>query len=74
MYQQTISQLGKRIQVVGNPNVLQQPATAARIRTLLLAAVRFAWLWDQLGGRRWHFVVRRRGMLVALQDLKEQLS
>lgn len=74
VYQQTISQLGKRIQVVGNPNVLQQPATAARIRTLLLAAVRFAWLWDQLGGRRWHFVVRRRGMLVALQDLKEQLS
>lgn len=74
VYQQTISQLGKRIQVVGNPNALQQPATAARIRTLLLAAVRFAWLWDQLGGRRWHLVVRRRGMLVALQHLKEQLS
>ncbi len=74
VYQQTISQLGKRIQVVGNPKVLQQPATAARIRTLLLAAVRFAWLWDQLGGRRWHFVVRRRGMLLALKELQEQLS
>ncbi|MCZ6658038.1 MAG: DUF489 family protein [Gammaproteobacteria bacterium] len=74
VYQQTISQLGKRIQIVGNPKALQQPATAARIRTLLLAAVRFAWLWDQLGGRRWHFVVRRRSMLLALKELQEQLS
>jgi high frequency lysogenization protein len=74
VYQQTISRLGKRIQVVGNPSALQEPATAARIRTLLLAAVRFIWLWDQLGGRRWHFVVRRRAMLLALSELKTELT
>lgn len=71
IYQQTISTLGKRIQVTGDPQVLQQEAVADRIRALLLAGVRLAWLWHQLGGRRWHLILRRRALLVALRPLIE---
>ncbi|MCZ6617484.1 MAG: DUF489 family protein [Gammaproteobacteria bacterium] len=74
IYQQTISTLGKRIQVVGEPSVLQQEATADIIRAMLLAGVRFGWLWQQLGGRRWHLIVRRKTLLEAMQhlDLKQR--
>jgi len=69
VYQQTISTLGKRIQVTGDAQVLQREQTAERIRSLLLAGIRMAWLWQQLGGRRWHLVFRRRPLVVALQTL-----
>ncbi len=69
IYQQTISTLGKRIQVTGNPQVLQREESADTIRALLLAGVRMAWLWHQLGGRRWHLLLRRQPLLVALQPL-----
>ena len=29
------------------------------IRALLLAGIRYAWLWRQKGGRRWHLLLRR---------------
>lgn len=66
IYQQTISTLGKRIQVTGDADVLGREQTAERIRALLLAGIRMAWLWRQLGGRRWHLVFRRRPLSVAL--------
>ena len=69
IYQQTISTLGKRIQVTGDPQVLGREQTAERIRALLLAGVRMAWLWQQLGGRRWHLLFRRRQLGAALQDV-----
>lgn len=71
IYQQTISTLGKRIQVTGEPSVLQQEPTADRIRALLLAGVRLAWLWQQLGGRRWHLLLRRRALLIALRPFAQ---
>ena len=69
IYQQTISTLGKRIQVTGDPQVLRQEHVADRIRALLLAGVRLAWLWSQLGGRRWHLILRRNAVLVGLRAL-----
>ncbi len=72
IYQQTISTLGKRIQVTGDPQVLQQEHVADGIRALLLAGVRLAWLWHQLGGRRWHLILRRRALLVGLRALNQQ--
>ena len=73
-YQETIGRLGKRIQVSGDPAALKQPQVAARIRALLLAAVRFAWLWRQLGGRRWQLIVGRRKALAAMDELKRKLA
>lgn len=74
VYQASISTLGKRIQVTGNPELLQQEETAEAIRALLLGGVRFAWLWQQLGGRRWHLVLKRKHLLRAMQALNTILQ
>lgn len=60
IYKQTLSQLSFRIRVTGNPTYLQNPATADRVRTLLLAGIRAAILWRQVGGQRWHLLFSRR--------------
>lgn len=59
VYQQTISQLRPRIMVTGEPVYLTHPASASRIRALLLAGIRSVWLWRQCGGNRWTFLLQR---------------
>lgn len=59
VYQQTISQLGPRIMVMGEPAQLSKLDNANRIRALLLAGLRSAWLWRQCGGGRWKFLMDR---------------
>jgi high frequency lysogenization protein len=66
IYSSNLSALKPRITVVGNPLYLQQPAQAERVRALLLAAVRAAVLWHQLGGRRRHLLFRpQREVMIA---------
>lgn len=66
LYSANLSGLKPRITVVGNPLYLQQPAKAQQVRALLLAAVRAAVLWRQLGGRRRHLLLRpRREVMIA---------
>lgn len=62
-YQSTISTLGLQIQVSGEARFLQMEHNAAKIRALLLAAVRSAMLWHQLGGHRWHFIFKRQALV-----------
>lgn len=63
LYQQTISQLGPRIIVQGEQTHLANPDNAARIRTLLLGAIRAAVLWRQAGGTRWRLIFGRKRIL-----------
>ncbi|MGA9332989.1 MAG: high frequency lysogenization protein HflD [Rudaea sp.] len=60
LYSETLSHLQPRVMVVGNPNYLNQPVQVDQIRALLLAAVRAAVLWRQLGGSHWRLLFRRR--------------
>jgi high frequency lysogenization protein len=60
LYAQTLSRLQPRILVEGNPTYLQQSAQVNQIRALLLAAVRAAVLWRQLGGTQMRLLFRRR--------------
>ncbi|MBS0571251.1 MAG: high frequency lysogenization protein HflD [Proteobacteria bacterium] len=60
LYANTLSRLQPRILVEGNPAYLQQSAQVDRIRALLMAAVRAAVLWRQLGGNQWSLMFRRR--------------
>lgn len=62
-YSKTISPLGQKIQVLGNPNVLRQPNIQNKIRALLLAGVRAAVLWRQMGGKRRQFIFSRKNIL-----------
>ena len=60
LYQQTISNSQPRIIVRGEQNYLTNSDTAARVRTLLLAGIRSAVLWHQLGGSKWKLVFARK--------------
>lgn len=62
IYQDTISHFKYRIQVTGSLQQLQNSNNADRIRALLLAAIRSAWLWRRLGGRRWHLILNRNAL------------
>lgn len=66
LYADTISNLRPRVMVQGNPHYLGQAGVVSEIRALLLAALRSAVLWRQLGGSLWDFVLRRREMAAAI--------
>ncbi len=66
LYADTISNLRPRVMVQGNPHYLGQAGVVAEIRALLLAALRSAVLWRQMGGSLWDFVFRRREMAAAI--------
>ena len=65
LYASTLSNLRPRVVVQGNPLYLQQPAQVERIRSTLLAGVRAAVLWRQLGGSQWQLLFKR-GQVVML--------
>ena len=68
LYADTISHLRPKVIVQGNPHYLQQPEVVAEIRALLLAALRSAVLWRQMGGTMWDFVFSKRAMLRAVEE------
>ncbi|WMC09489.1 high frequency lysogenization protein HflD [Oceanimonas pelagia] len=67
IYSDIISPLGPRIQVAGNPSFLQQPLVQHQIRALLLAGIRSAVLWRQLGGKRRHILFSRKRLVAQAQ-------
>ncbi|ASP39763.1 lysogenization regulator HflD [Bacterioplanes sanyensis] len=72
LYQQTLSNLSFRIRVKGNPSYLQNHHTANKVRALLLAGIRAAILWRQVGGRRFQMLVGRKRYLHACEQLLQE--
>ena len=68
LYADTVSTLRPRVMVQGNPHYLGQPGVVAEIRAILLAAVRSAVLWRQLGGSFWDLLFSRRAMADAASE------
>lgn len=62
LYADTVSQLRPKVMVQGNPHYLGQAGIVAEIRAILLAALRSAVLWRQMGGSAWDIFLRRRAM------------
>ena len=62
-YSKVLSPLGQKIQVIGNPDILKQQNTQHKVRALLLAGVRAAVLWRQMGGQRRQFIFKRKQIL-----------
>ena len=60
IYSETISQIPPKIMVSGESQYLSNTDQANKIRALLLAGMRSAVLWAQLGGSRWQILLRRR--------------
>ena len=73
LYQDTISTLSYRIQVQGKIDNLKNERIANSIRALLLAGIRSAVLWYQLGGRRWRLVVYRKRIKETANSLRRSL-
>ncbi len=59
IYVDVISPLGPRIQVTGSPAVLQSSQVQAKVRATLLAGIRAAVLWHQVGGGRLQLMFSR---------------
>ncbi len=74
IYQDTLSKLRFRIKVTGSAQHLQDSQNADIIRALLLAGIRAAFLWRQLGGRRYKLLLQRKRLLSASQNLSRDLG
>ncbi len=74
IYQDTLSKLRFRIKVSGSAQQLENPQNADMIRALLLAGIRSAFLWRQLGGRRWKLLVQRKAVLRCAQELSRDVG
>jgi high frequency lysogenization protein len=72
LYSETISTLPPKIMVSGESQYLSQTDNANRIRTLLLAGVRSAVLWSQLGGSRWQILLQRRRFVQQAEQILSQ--
>ena len=72
VYTSTISNMMPRIIINGEESVLKNEMTAARIRAVLMAGIRAAHLWWQLGGRRWQLLFRRKQVADAARRLLGQ--
>ncbi len=71
IYTDTLSTFKFRIHVSGDSTHLSNTSVINKIRAILLAGVRSAVLWRQLGGSRWQLVFDKKGLL---RDAKFQLA
>jgi high frequency lysogenization protein len=71
LYAAELSPIGPRVLVQGNPVYLGQPDLVGEVRATLLAAIRAAVLWRQLGGSYWDFLFGRRALVQAAREWQE---
>lgn len=74
LYVDNISSLSSRIMVNGEPLHLNNPDNVYRIRALLLAGIRAAWLWIQCGGRRRQMVFSRKKIRAQAQAMLDDIQ
>lgn len=72
VYQDTLSQYRYRVQVSGSAEHLQNNRIADRVRTLLFAGVRAAILWRHVGGSRLQFLLNRKRIAQACNELLDE--
>ena len=73
LYTETLSTFRFRIQVNGDYNYLQQQRIANQIRALLLASVRSAILWRQVGGNRLQLLFYRKNIAEQVDDFLRRI-
>jgi high frequency lysogenization protein len=74
LYRSTLSTIKPRIMVSGEHGHLTDPATADMVRAVLLAGIRSAYLWRQLGGGRWQLLISKQSTVREAQQILEQLQ
>lgn len=74
LYLDLFGKMDFRIIVQGTPGALRDSIKVEQIRCLLLGAVRFAVLWHQVGGRKWHFIFGRGKILREAKQLRTLIA
>lgn len=74
LYRATLSTIKPRIIVSGEHGHLNDPGTAEIVRAVLLAGIRSAYLWRQLGGGRWQLLIGKQTIVREAQRILEQLA
>ncbi len=74
LYRTTLSTIKPRIMVSGEHGHLNDPGTAEMVRAVLLAGIRSAYLWRQLGGGRWQLLFNRQAIVSEARRILEQLA
>jgi high frequency lysogenization protein len=69
LYSETVSTLSPRIVVSGKPQYLKNDRTVDWVRTLLMAGLRSAVLWKQLGGGRFELMFGRKKIISEAESL-----
>ncbi|MFQ3190673.1 MAG: high frequency lysogenization protein [Paraglaciecola sp.] len=74
IYTDVVSPVARKIQVAGDPEILKSPGNQHRVRATLLAGLRAAVLWRQLGGKRRHILFSRQQILDSAQQTLNNIS
>ncbi|WP_168409483.1 high frequency lysogenization protein HflD [Erwinia amylovora] len=74
IYVDVISPLGPRIQVTGSPAILQNSHIQNKVRATLLAGIRAAVLWQQVGGGRLQLMLSRNRLVKEAKAILARLS
>lgn len=74
LYKDTLSMLRPKVIVQGEHGYLADQEIVDQVRTVLLAGVRSAFLWAQLGGSRWQLLFDRRNQLATAKEILSELD
>ncbi|MBF7072573.1 high frequency lysogenization protein HflD [Glaciecola sp. MH2013] len=74
IYTDIISPLAPKIQVAGSQQYLAQPVIQHKVRALLLAGVRAAVLWRQMGGKRRQILFNKGHILSSAKQALRVIS
>ncbi|MCL0019508.1 high frequency lysogenization protein HflD [Providencia rettgeri] len=73
IYVDVVSPAGPRIQVTGSPDILKNTLVQAKVRATLLAGIRCAVLWQQVGGSRIQLMFSRNRLANQAKDILSHL-
>ena len=68
IYSDIISPLAPKIQIAGSATYLQKTINQHRVRAILLAGVRAAVLWRQMGGKRRQLIFKRKHIVHSAKE------
>ncbi|MFQ3236581.1 MAG: high frequency lysogenization protein [Paraglaciecola sp.] len=74
IYSDVISPMTTKVQVSGDPALLKNSDNQHKVRALLLAGVRAAVLWRQLGGKRRHILFNRQRIVICAEQALAQIN
>ena len=74
VYTDVVSPLAPKIQIAGNQQNLSLENNQHKVRALLLAGVRSAVLWRQMGGKRRHILFHKSQILKAAKQALRTIS